>query len=153
MSCAGWPSPPHLLGYPVRRSPRDLHAGQGLLPLPVPSRSDAREPLPSLSLARRTPEPEPLLPCDALLGPADRGPAAAAGAARAAVHPGFLAAAVHAGGDDAGPLLVGIQQSLTEFYKGAQIRHLSDTPPRAEAPEEQHFCSKYISDTGQGPLV
>src|SRR5579859_4618893 len=112
-----------------------------------------REPLLCLSLAGRTPEPDSLLAWAALLGPADRGPAAPARPARAAVHPVLFAAPGHARGDDAEPFLVGIQQSVAEFYKGTQVRYLSDRPPRAEAPEEQHFCSKNIADPGEVALV
>ncbi len=106
-----------------------------------------------LSLAVRAPESDPLLARVALLGPADRGPAPTAGSACPPVGPGFLAAPDYACGDDACSLLVGLQQSVPKFYEGTQVRHLSDRPPRAEAPEEQHFCSKYIADPGQVALV
>ena len=99
------------------------------------------------------PGSDSLLARVSLVSAADRGPATSAWSARPAVHPVLFAAPRDTRGDDAGPLLVRLQQPSAEFYEGVQVRHVAHRPPGVDALEEQHFCSKNIADPGQVALV
>src|SRR5215813_3214812 len=90
-------------------------------------------------LAARAPVGDPLLRVASLVSGLDRGAAAAARPARAAVHPCLLAAPGHARGDHAEPLLVRLEEPLGQADKRGDVGDLAYRPPGVDPPREQQL--------------
>ena len=98
-------------------------------------------------LAARAPVSDPALGVAALVRGANRRAAAAARAPGPAVDPGFLAAPRGAGRDDAGALLVCLQQPLGKADERAEVGDLTDRAPRVHPAQEQRFRLVDVADT------